>query len=189
MQVDSKSPQSKCNITGPVYKNNSISYITSQSKVSLSSADDLTGVKNIIYVSGDASAVIYSEPFSISGDGRVVVRYSATDNVNNKEDTQAVVVVVDNTPPKIIETFSDANASLLPNQSSIKVSRSTSLFLAATDNAAGVSDVMYSFEGKKEQKYIGPIVFDTKGSVNLTLSCKDNVGNTAEKKLSIEVND
>jgi hypothetical protein len=189
LQVDSKSPQSKCTITGPVYKNNSISYITSQSKLSLSSTDDLTGIKNIAYMSGDTRAVIYSEPFSISGDGRVVVRYSATDNVNNKEDTQAVVVVIDNTPPKIIETFSDANASLLPDQSSIRVSRSTSLFLAATDNAAGVSDVMYSFEGKKEQKYLGPIVFDTKGIVNLTLRCKDNVGNTAEKKLTVEVND
>jgi hypothetical protein len=187
MQVDSKSPQSKCNITGPVFKNNNICYITSQSKLSLSSADDLSGVKNITYMSGDARVAVYSEPFSISGDGRVAVRYCAIDNVSNSEDTQAVVVVLDNIPPKIIETFSDANAALQPNQSSIKVPRSTSLFLAATDNASGVSDVSYSFEGKKEQKYIGPLVFDTKGNFNLTLKSKDNVGNTTEKKLSVEV--
>ena len=189
MQVDSKSPQSKCAISGPVFKNNNISYITSQSKISLSSGDDFSGMKNISYKLGDAPSVSYSEPFSISADGRVVVRYSATDNVNNTEDTQSVIAFVDNTPPKIIETFSDASASHLESQSSVKVSRSTSLFLAATDNAAGVSNVMYSFDGKKELKYIGPLVFNTKGDFNLTLKCKDNVGNIAEKQLSIEVTD
>lgn len=185
--IDSKPPRSKVTITGPLFKNGIYSYISGNTKISLSAEDDLSGIKRISYMSDDTASTDYSGPFSITKEGRLVVRYFSVDNVNNREDTQAVVVMLDNTPPTIIETFSVTPGANQNNQSSIKIPLSTSLFLAATDNAAGVNEIWYSFDGKKELKYTQPLVFGNKGLFNLTLKSKDNVGNTAEKKLTIEV--
>ncbi len=185
--LDITAPQSKYTISGPVFKNYSTIFINSQSKIAIDALDNLSGVKEIYYSISNSNSTKYSEPFSIHEDGRYLIKFKAVDNVNNSEDTQNVVVLVDNTPPKIIETFSVANLSEGENKVSVKIPLSTSLFLAATDNATGVSGIWYSFDNKKEQPYVGPIVFDKKGSFNFNIKCTDNLGNAAEKSISVEV--
>jgi hypothetical protein len=130
----------------------------------------------------------YSTPLTVSNDGRHVIRYFAKDNVGNVEDTQALVVVVDTTSPKIIETFSSAATKINESQI-VKVPKSTSLFLAAQDNAAGVTEIWYSIDKKRDVKYVSPIVFDYKGTYTIDIKCKDNIGNKTEKSITIEVDD
>lgn len=184
--LDVNAPQSKYTVTGPLFKNYNAIFISSKSKIAIDALDDLSGVKDIYYSIGNSNPIKYTEPFSIREDGRCLIKYKAVDNVNNSEDTQNIVVLVDNAPPKIIETFSVANLSEGETKS-VKIPLSTSLFLAATDNTTGVSGIWYSFDNKKEQAYVGPIVFDKKGFFNFYVKCMDNLGNTAEKSISVEV--
>jgi len=189
LQIDSKAPSTKVEISGPMYKNSNMAHISSVSRISLSAADELSGVKAIRYSAGSDTEVVYTEPFSLKNEGRIVINYRSTDNVNNKEDSMATVVFVDTASPKIIETFSDANAGNTGKQSVMKIQRNSSLYLAASDNASGVNVLSYTFDGKKEMNYLSPLVFDVKGNYSLTIKCKDNVGNRTEKKLTIEVSE
>ncbi len=188
IQVDTKAPQSKNSFNGNIYKNANLVYVTPESKITLTASDDLSGIKEIRYLIDNEPDAEYSKPFSLSGDGRHVIRYFAKDNVGNVEDTQALVVVVDTTSPKIIETFSSAT-SKSDESHIVKVPKSTSLFLAAQDNAAGVTELWYSIDKKKDVKYVSPIVFDYKGTYTIDIECKDNIGNNAEKSITIEVTD
>jgi hypothetical protein len=186
--VDAKAPQSKNSISGNIFKNANLIYVTPECKMTLSSSDDLSGVKGIRYSIDNVPEADYNAPFSVSGDGRHVIRYFAKDNVGNVEDTQALVVVVDTTSPKIIETFS--SAAIKNDESKIvKVPKTTSLFLAAQDNAAGVTELWYSVDKKRDVKYVSPIVFDYKGTYTIDIKCKDNIGNKTEKSINIEVAD
>ncbi|NLD94414.1 MAG: hypothetical protein GX639_17295 [Fibrobacter sp.] len=188
IQVDAKAPQSKNSVNGNVYKNANQVYLTPASKITLTASDDLSGVKEIRYLIDNESDTVYNKPFSLSGDGRHVVRYFAKDNVGNVEDTQALVIVVDTTSPKIIETFSSAT-SKSDDLHIVKVPKSTSLFLAAQDNAAGVTELWYSIDKKKDVKYVSPIVFEYKGTYTIDIKCQDNIGNKTEKTITIEVAD
>lgn len=188
VQVDAKAPQSKSSISGNIYKNANLIYVTPESKITLSSSDDLSGIKGIRFCVDNAPETDYNAPISVSGDGRHVIRYFAKDNVGNVEDTQALVVVVDTTSPNIIETFS---SSAVKNDESegVRVPKATSLFLAAQDNAAGITEIWYSVDKKRDVKYVSPIVFDYKGTYTIDIKCKDNIGNKTEKSINIEVAD
>jgi D-lyxose ketol-isomerase len=127
-------------------------------------------------------------PLTLNGDGRHVIRYFSKDNVGNVEDTQALVVVVDTTSPKIIETFS-RTATKINESQKVRIPKMTSLFLAAQDNAAGVTEIWYSIDKKKDIKYLSPIVFENKGTYTIDIKCNDNIGNKTEKSITIEVAD
>lgn len=187
LQIDTKAPATKFEISGPIYKTANMTNISAFSKISLSANDDLSGVKSIRYSAGSDTEVVYTEPFSLKNEGRMVIKYRATDNVNNREDSMVTVIFVDTASPKIIETFSDANAGNSGKPSVMRIQRNSSLYLAASDNASGVNVITYTFDGKKEMNYISPLLFDVSGTYSLTIRCKDNVGNRTEKKLSIEV--
>jgi hypothetical protein len=188
VQVDAKAPQSKSSISGNMYKNANLIYVTPESKITLTSSDDLSGIKGIRYSIDNVPEADYNTPFSVNGDGRHVIRYFAKDNVGNVEDTQALVVVVDTTSPKIIETFS--SASIKNDESkNVIIPKATSLFLAAQDNAAGVTELWYSIDKKRDTRYVSPIVFDYKGTYSIDIKCKDNIGNKTEKSITIEVAD
>jgi hypothetical protein len=184
--MDTKAPRSKLEITGPMWKNG-IFYITSASRIVLSSEDLLSGVKEVRYSIDNGAITPYSMPLSFEKEGKFVLKYGSIDNVNNAEEPQNINVVVDNTPPKIVETFSVTTNVGTDIQATIRVPRSTTLILAATDNSSGVQGIWYSMNGKKSIKCEGALFFDKKGVYALAVKCVDNVGNTVEKNLNIEV--
>jgi len=188
VQVDSKAPLTKNSISGNIYKNANLIHVTPECKITLTASDDLSGIKGIRYIIDNTTEAEYDAPLTVSSDGRHVIRYFAKDNVGNVEDTQALVVVVDSTSPKIIETFSSATTKINESQI-VKVPKSTYLFLAAQDNAAGVSELWYSIDKKRDVKYVSPIVFEYKGTYTIDIKCKDNIGNKTEKTITIEVAD
>ena len=117
-----------------------------------------------------------------------MLRYWSTDRVNNRETDQALVLITDNTPPKIF-----ANFSLSPTTTSgpggLAVYRTgTSLFLGATDNASGVQQIYYRIDGGKEQEYKTPLTLNHPGKYDLLIRADDNLGNESTKDLKFSIN-
>ncbi|MBN1129712.1 MAG: hypothetical protein JXA71_12030, partial [Chitinispirillaceae bacterium] len=107
--------------------------------------------------------------------------------VNNVEDTQAVVIVVDNTPPKIVETFSIQTVAGGVNEKELpRYPTNTAIFLAATD-ASGVEGIWYSINGKKETKYGGNLQFNDAGKYTVVIRAKDILGKVGEKTVAFEI--
>jgi hypothetical protein len=72
--LDSKPPQSSFTFNGPMFKNNYIICITPQTKISLSSQDDLSGVKVVQYSFEGDKPNNYVEPFPITKEGSYILK-------------------------------------------------------------------------------------------------------------------
>jgi len=186
--LDSKPPQSSFTFNGPMFKNNYIICITPQTKISLSSHDDLSGVKVVQYSFEGDKPNNYVEPFPITKEGSYILKFRGVDKVNNQEEIQMVPVMVDNTPPVLTETFSSPKLTSADTVVS-RFQKSTTLFLQATDNASGVAGIWYSIDGKREEKYEKPIRFDKKGKYTVRIRAQDNVGKISEKNLAFAIED
>jgi len=182
--MDTVPPQSTYNIVGPKYQVRSDIYITSATRIELSSTDDASGVEQLLYqVEGAPEAQPYTTPLSYPEEGRRLVRYWSTDHVENRELDRALVLITDNTPPQIFANFSIAPVLASNANGVAEYRRLTSLFLGATDNAAGVHKIYYSFDGGKESEYSTPLVLDHAGTFDLLIRVDDNLGNQSTKRI------
>jgi hypothetical protein len=187
VKMDAQPPKSAYTINGSMVQKSGILYTTPESRINLSAKDEASGVSGIKYRIDDAAEAVYAQPFAVASEGRHLLRYWSLDKVNNREDTQAVVMVVDNTAPRIIETFSiqtpvrDSANKILP-----KFPIGTSLFLAATD-ASGVDGIWYTVNGKRETKYGGNLQFNEAGKYSVLIKAKDILGKMGEKTVTFEV--
>lgn len=186
--MDLTAPQSTHRIVGPQDQQRSDVYIIGATRIELAATDDASGVKQIQYQTEDAAEPqVYTGPLSFPEEGRRLLRYWSTDRVNNRELDQALVLITDNTPPQIFANFSLAATSAGGSQSAPVYRRQTSLFLGATDNAAGVHKIYYSINGGKEAEYKTPLVLDREGTFDLLIRADDNVGNQSTKRLHFVV--
>ncbi len=186
--MDIAAPQTVNHITGPSYQVRSDIYITRNTRIELSAADDASGVLRTEYQEeGEAQPHTYTAPLSYPEEGRRLVRYWSMDRVNNRELDRALVLITDNTPPQIFANFSLAASSAADAQGLAVYRRLTSLFLGATDNAAGVRKIYYSIDGGKEMVYSTPLVFDHDGTFDLVIRAEDNLGNQSTKHLKFVI--
>jgi hypothetical protein len=182
--MDLAPPQSSYKIVGPSYQVRSDFYITSASRIALSSTDDASGVKQIQYQpEGSPQAGVYTTPLAFPDEGRRLLRYWGTDKVENRELDRALILITDNTPPDIFANFSLAPTKAGDAQNPPVYRPMTSLFLGATDNAAGVRKIFYSFDGGKEMEYSTPLVLAKDGTFDLLIRAEDNLGNQSSKHL------
>ncbi len=187
--LDSKAPLSTYSFNGPMYKNNYIVCITPQTKINLSSQDDLSGVKMIQYSFQGDKPNNYVEPFPIPTEGSYILKFRGIDQVNNQEEIQMIPVMVDNTPPVLTETFSSAKLTAANDSTVSRFQKSTTMFLQATDNASGIAGIWYSIDGKREEKYEKPVRFDKKGEHSVRIRAQDNVGKVTEKTFAFVIED
>jgi hypothetical protein len=182
--LDLVPPQSTYRIIGPYYQVRSDIYITSATRIELSSTDDASGVQRTQFQEeGEPQTHDYTAPLNYPDEGRRLVRYWSTDRVNNRELDRALVLITDNTPPQIFANFSLAKNATTDADGLPVYRRLTSLFLGATDNAAGVHKIYYSFDGGKEMEYSTPLVLEHDGTFDLEIRVDDNLGNQASKHL------
>jgi hypothetical protein len=185
LNIDSKAPKSRYSIKGKYCKNGSTIFISPETVVSFAAEDDMSGVKTVGFCVQGKADTNYSRSFTSATEGKYVVDFWGTDSLNNNETPQLVTFIVDNTPPKIIETFS--SAPMDSSKQIVKLPLSSSIFLAASDNASGVQAVWYSTNGKKERKYDCSIQLETVGKDSVKVRAVDNLGLTSEKTISFEV--
>jgi hypothetical protein len=186
--LDLTPPQSTYKIAGPYYQVRSDIYITSATRIELSSTDDASGVARTQFQEeGEPQPHDYTAPLTYPDEGRRLVRYWSTDRVNNREQIRALVLITDNTPPQIFANFSLSKNASTDADGLPVYRRQTSLFLGATDNASGVHKIYYSFDGGKEMEYSTPLVLDREGAFDLEIRVDDNLGNQASKHLRFAI--
>ncbi|MEL7563582.1 MAG: 6-bladed beta-propeller [Dehalobacterium sp.] len=96
--VDNSAPKSEINISGTRGKND---WYISNIIVSLSAADNLSGIDKIMY-SLDGEDYREGSTFSVFCEGEHYVHYYAVDKAGNKEEVNEVFFKIDKTPPKLL---------------------------------------------------------------------------------------
>lgn len=187
VRMDDTAPRSTYSIEGPRHKIRDTIWITRNTTISLSAVDDAAGVRDIHYQLGaKAEHKIYTDPIVFSDENRYLFKFYSVDRVANREIEQPYVLVVDNTPPKVIKTFSLAPTGTEADEDGNEIDiypRYTSLFLGAVDNSVGIAGVWYILNDDEEKEYSSPFMFKEDGKYTLNLRLRDHVGNAAEETI------
>ena len=194
--LDNNPPQTWIKYGSPQFFKNGELFISNKTKVILSSKDSESGVKNTLYSVDNEAMKDYSS-FVIESEGKHVINFYSTDNVNNAHDIRKSKCHVDNTPPEIFYNFSiepsgtkninGENLNIYPNY--------TRLYLGATDEKVGTDKILYSIGNGKLVSYSSGSSLDI-SELNTFLKNKlyelniqaiDKLGNKSEKTIKFFV--
>ena len=185
--MDTEAPTTTYALEGPSYsKDKGVIYVNSKSKITLKASDQNSGVKNISYQINDEPAEIYRGAFSVGKEGRYLLQYWSSDNVDNEEPISTILVLADNVPPEIVTVFSQ-DALKGSSEKTNYYPPGTALTVNAIDNASGVASVRYSLDGKEDKDYNSPLEFAKKGSHKVDIKVSDRLGNISRKTMDIEI--
>ena len=131
--------------------------ISKNSKISLTSIDNLSGVEKILYRFDNEPEKVYKQgtfiPFSHLSDGLHTLYYYAEDHVKNKETEKSISFFYDKSPP-IMST--DVLGDKFIVNDKVYFSGRTKLKLTAVDNKSGVKEIQYSINNAPFEVYKDP---------------------------------
>ncbi|MBT7789076.1 MAG: hypothetical protein HN757_09370 [Calditrichaeota bacterium] len=189
-QMDFTPPTSSFKITGPSLQKQSVIWMTNDTDISFSSKDDGAGVQKIEYQIGTDALVSFEKPFRIPNEGQYLTRYWSTDNVNNRIENEALLLIVDNSPPEIIESFSLTPTDSISGKNGETINvypRFLSIFFAGIDRSVGIESIKYSINGGEEVEYGSPLLFKKDGTYRVKVMATDYIGNTTSKNFTVAV--
>lgn len=192
VEMDQTKPQSKISFSGPNFTQRGKTWLTRNTRISIASQDDQSDIKRIHYRIGIDPESQYTMPFTIPNEGQYELKYWSIDNVNNREDDINITIVIDNTPPTIIETFSIASTHSIQDENGTTLAaypRGTSIFLASTDASASTAGIWYTINNEAEKEYVTPLNFTSEGTYTVVMRAKDKVENTTRKTIRFVIQD
>jgi subtilase family serine protease len=175
-------PSSTISVGTPQHDSDHL-YVDSSTIITLTATDfSGQGIDRIMYRIGLGSWNDYltTGDFTIPQEGLANIEFYAVDNVGGQEQTQALSVYVDDTPPTTVLVY--------PGH---QVRPSTDLELGATDAGSGVAARWYRIDGGDWIQYSIPFFLE-EGSYTLDFFSVDNLGNTEDPKqthLNVQIED
>lgn len=145
-------------------------WYTSNVQVTLTATDDDSGVSSTEYSFDNTNWIVYTDPFTISTEGKTVVYYRSTDNAGGVETTQTQEINIDETLPSIsITTPVNYGLYVIGEQMSF----------SATDETSGISNVIGTLTSTVDGSSTVSSPFSPDpGVYTLTVTAEDNAGNT-----------
>jgi hypothetical protein len=184
--MDNAAPETGIFYANPQFMDRDTLFITSNSKMTLKTRDDASGVKSVEYKTDGGSYQAYSE-WTLPNEGYHTINFKSRDNVNNLEDEKTSSCFVDNTPPEIFVKFSIEKIGMrkglpvYPNY--------TRMYVAATDKKVGTEAIMYSMDDAPLALYSSAQTLDASEQskfrknkkYSVRVVAKDKLGNQSEK--------
>ncbi len=170
--IDLSAPKTNLSIDKDKYNN----VISSRSKIILSSTDEISKVKKILFHFDESNTYQYTKPIIISGlkEGEHKITYYSIDNINNKETEKVFSFYLDKTPPMIIDEI--LGNTFIANGKKYSSGRSR-IKLTTMDNKAGVKDIKYSINNAEYIEYTKPFYIKQSGKLSIKSIVTDNVNN------------
>jgi hypothetical protein len=180
--LDKSIPTSKVTFSGNQYTRNDTTFITSNTKVIITSNEIGSGLKSVLYSISNGSVLDYTAPFTVEKEGHQSMSFHAIDNVNNTETAKSCFFIVDNIAPEIFNHFSVkaiGEKTVRDDKYDIYPADIT-LYIATTDNASGAQSVEYRINGK-EAKTVLPLKGFTPGNYEIEVTATDMLKNKSKQ--------
>ncbi|MBT7153567.1 MAG: hypothetical protein HN945_14110 [Deltaproteobacteria bacterium] len=190
--MDGKAPQTGHTISGPAHSQGGGAsvWITNQTLITLSASDNASGVRNIMYQIASDKPQPYTAPIQLEKEGKYLLRYWGIDNVNNREASTSVLLIVDRDEPGIIIGFGLDPIEIAKEEKGEDIPKylvNTPLILAAYDKSSGLQSLEYSLNGASLTPYQQLLVFQKPGIQEVRIRARDHVGNSSEKILKFNI--
>jgi hypothetical protein len=176
--VDLSPPSSAHSIVGILHNSNIIAPST---KFSLSTTDNLSGIRSVVYSFDSQGNETYVPNISVNSlaDGDHTLHYYATDNVKNEATKKSFSFYLD----KIVPVVSSTVVGDQHKGNYMFVSSRTKINLAATDNKAGVKQIYQRLDSDGQTDYSSNFSVPNKlGLHYIKYRAVDNVENMAANK-------
>lgn len=187
--VDKHTPISKISFKGHQFVNRDTLFITSETKISISTNEIGSGIQSTEYVL-DNTKYSYSSPIEVSKEGFHTLEYFSRDNVTNTEANKKTTFFVDNISPKIIFNFSVkaiGEKSVRDEKYTIYPSNAM-LYIAATDNASGGEKLEYRINKGAPQNLI-PLKGLAPGNYEVEIHAYDALKNKSSLTIRFSIED
>jgi len=175
-------------------------FVTSATTFTLSAVDDLVevgdsiglGVKNILFKIDDETWSIFADSFTLQTeqalplqDGEYIIYYYSIDVIGNTEETNSLLVLLDNTPPTT--TIEIANPKFINPEGKIWVNTFTLFTINAYDTGpfgSGIKLTLHRIDAGQWSSDTTPFWLKgySEGEHKVEYYSIDNVGNTEETK-------
>ncbi|MEW6592381.1 MAG: DUF2341 domain-containing protein [Candidatus Hadarchaeota archaeon] len=154
--------------------------------VVLSAADNLSGVYTTFYQVDGNSWQVYSDSFTISGDGVHSVDYYSVDVAGNEENKKSIEIKIDTLPPETSHELSGVVGNAGWWRSDVTVTLSAADDNSLTPDVSGVDLTEYRVDGGEWATYQAPISIHEDGIHLVEYRSADVAGNRETIK-SVEV--
>jgi hypothetical protein len=170
--VDITPPVSQPVWQGPNFKTETTTYINSNSKLTIATQDNLSGVSKVFWEERGSISATPSQ-MQFKGDGEHNARFAAVDHVGNQEPWHEMKFVVDSKAPVTKAEVKGTSAQVGNIQF---VGSGSQIALTAADDSSGVQTTEFQINGGPITVYQGPIpVLDPK--TELKFRSVDHVAN------------
>lgn len=166
-------------LIAPMYIHENSIFYGKNLKIKLTSNDETSGVKELIYSINNSPYNVYNDTISFEKEGIYTIKYLAVDNVGNVEGVNIKEFYVDTTAPA---TYHSVIGIDLENSI---ISKSSKIILEANDKLTGLKKTLYSIDDGVELLYKGgiiPIANLKNGNHSIKYYSIDNVKNVEKKK-------
>lgn len=188
--IDSKAPTSSYSVEGNHYSQAQVIWMTKNTKIIMTATDDASGVRFIEYQIGNDPVSTYSDYITITKEGQYSTKSWCIDMVNNRVENDAMLLIVDNTPPEILESYNLSPIDTKNGKSGETINvypKQLSISLAALDRSSGVKELTYSINGKESIRYSQPIMFQKEGTFTISIQTNDKVNNSSSKEITLAI--
>ncbi|HYW71101.1 MAG TPA: PQQ-binding-like beta-propeller repeat protein, partial [Pyrinomonadaceae bacterium] len=178
VKVDNIVPTTQGSVSG----SSSNGYFNGPALVSLTAADNFSGVANTYYRIDGGATQNYAQAFSVSGDGAHTVAFWSTDVAGNTGDPNTLNINVDTTAPVTLASLSGTAGGAGWYTTPVQVT------LSASDNISGVASISYAIDGGALQNYSAPFTISDSGPHTIVFSSRDQANNSeAQQSLTVKI--
>lgn len=180
--VDLTGPSMNYSFIGDLFRTRDTVFVNTKTKIKISASDKESGLQYISYSINNVQAETnYTAPFSLKNEGENKIEIFGYDNVNNRNRDE-FLVVVDDSGPQVIGTFSILPLSQKDNHAVYP--KQIILYLAATDNIIGTDKILYSLNGGPMRTYKGAVKGFKRGELNtVKVMAIDKLKNSNTKEI------
>jgi hypothetical protein len=117
--------------------------------------------------------LVYSGPFTVSGDGQHQVLYWSNDKLSNTETQQTATIKIDSTVPTAQNSVSG------PAGGNGYFKGAAQFTMTASDSLSGVANNYYRIDGGATQNYVSPVTVSSDGNHAVDYWSVDAAGNVS----------
>jgi len=190
--MDKTPPVVEYEIVGDKHSNATSTFISSRSKIKLTSSDNKAGVKEVYYSINGEKPILYTDPFLIDQKAVTLnIRYYAIDHVNNSSKNLSSTgapslnlnILRDNVAPNLAIKYKGPNITV---NKMLYLRETSKISLYASDNLSGVKSINYVLD-TVSNKYTKSFSVNTEGKHKIIYKAIDNTDNQTEETLEFYI--
>ncbi|HET6976925.1 MAG TPA: PQQ-binding-like beta-propeller repeat protein [Pyrinomonadaceae bacterium] len=140
-------------------------------QVGLTATDPEVGVNVTMYRVDGGPTMVYSAPFTVSGEGQHTVLYWSNDKLNHTETQQSATIRIDSTIPTVQHSLSG------PVGGNGYYIGPVQFTMTGTDNLSGLATIYYRVNGGATHVYSSPFTIGVDGNQSVDYWSVDVAGN------------